>query len=142
MAAAVAGNSTNIGTSITKQKSQSVDRNSSSLASSSSSDEMDDYLDNIRDQPHPIALTTTTLLGKEARELEEAHATDVNRLSRAENMSAHMEAEAKYSINTDLKNIFRLIEEFEAEKMEIEPVLKPFVIDVSRIFRVLSFCDT
>lgn len=41
----------------------------------------------------------------------------------------NIEQKAKYPITTDLKNLFRLIEEFHAERIEVEPLLIPFPVD-------------
>lgn len=39
------------------------------------------------------------------------------------------EPEIKYPLSNDLKEFFILIEEFTAEKIEIESLLKPFLLD-------------
>jgi hypothetical protein len=127
MAAAVVGNT------LAKASMNRSQTTSTVESTQSDSDEMDNYIDNIRDQPQ---LTTTTLLGREnVREVVEntnpVHVEgDAQALSKSHSIK---EAEAKFPLSTDLKNIFRLIEEFEAEKMEIEAVLKPFLMDVRNL---------
>ncbi|KAI1730489.1 intraflagellar transport protein 46 like protein [Ditylenchus destructor] len=131
MAAAVAGNH---GTAITnKPNSPTKSRRQSSTPSTSSSEDIDDYIDNIRDQaespPKPPLVTKETLLGR-------ANTKDEYHFERAESIvSPKLEineferSESRYQISDELKDIFGLIEEFQAEKYEIEPVLKPFLLD-------------
>uniref|UniRef100_A0A915EKM6 Intraflagellar transport protein 46 homolog n=1 Tax=Ditylenchus dipsaci TaxID=166011 RepID=A0A915EKM6_9BILA len=87
--------------------------NNATAIARASEDDIYDYKDNIRDRP----VTNTTFLGK------------TNSIEEAKQEVEDEGPQAKYPISDDLKNIFRLIEEFEAEKVEIETVLKPFLLD-------------
>lgn len=91
-------------------------------ASMEESDDMEYYTDDIRDghefKKHPAAERESSLNNESPRD-------EPSKPVKA----PEPEPEIKYPISSDLKAVFRLIEEYAAEKVEFEPVLKPFLLD-------------
>ncbi|KAH7720720.1 intraflagellar transport protein 46 [Aphelenchoides avenae] len=94
-------------------------------SSSSDDQDLDAYIDNIRDRT-PQARPSTGV-GPLNRRSAAPSRPPVD--TAASTDEPPPEPEIRYPITNELKEMFQRIEEFQAERIELEPKLKPFLLD-------------